>query len=87
MVRNRGRGNPAHRDNFSAIHLLATANGLKDSQARLAGQGFGDFLDLRAVHIRTAPEPGRSLTNCSLHRQPEYSRIEKVQTGCNRILR
>ena len=50
MVRDRGRRDPAHGDQFPAGQVPAARDRLEDTEARFVGQRFGDFLDLRAVH-------------------------------------
>lgn len=67
-MRNRRWRNPAHRNDFSAIHLRAAGNGLKDAQARLIAQSLGDFLDLMTVHFLAVPRPARSLANYGFSR-------------------
>ncbi len=50
MVRHGCGSDPAHGNDFSAIHMIGAGNGLKNSEARLVGQSFRYFLNLRAVH-------------------------------------
>src|SRR6266699_2263428 len=41
---------PAHGNDFSAIHMFDAGDGLKNSEPGLVGQSFRYFLNLRAVH-------------------------------------
>jgi hypothetical protein len=50
VVRNGGGGDAAQRHDFAAVHFFSGADGLKNQKASLVGQGFGNFLDARAVH-------------------------------------
>ena len=57
-MRNRCGSDSAHGNNFSAIHVPAAGNGLKDPEARRISQGFRYSFNLSAVH-----EPPRSVAD------------------------
>jgi hypothetical protein len=50
VMRNRCRGDAAHRNDLAAVYVALRGNSLKNSQAGLVGECFRDFLDLGAVH-------------------------------------
>ena len=66
MVRDRRWSDPAEGDDFSAIHVARSGNGLEDSQSGRVGQGFRDLFDWGSIHkgIFTLADPG-SAWQCS----------------------
>lgn len=50
MVRHRGRGDPAERNNLPTSHVLAGADGFKDAKAGLVGKRSGDAFNLLPIH-------------------------------------
>src|SRR6266705_695612 len=68
---------PAHGNDFSAIHMFGAGDGLKNPEAGLVGQSFRYFLNLRAVHrsiqsvAKSLPlPPGRTLSLAPNFRKP-----------------
>src|SRR5216684_5665487 len=77
MVRHGCGSDPAHGNDFSAIHMFGAGNGLKNSEPCLVGQSFRYFLNLRAVHrsIQSVAKslhlpPGRTLSLAPNFRKP-----------------
>ncbi len=73
---------PAHGNDFSAIHMFGAGDGLKNSETCLVGQSFRYFLNLRAVH-RSIQSVAKSLP---LPPENPILRTEFQET-CNGLLR
>src|SRR5712691_6361977 len=81
MVRHGCGSDPAHGNDFSAIHMFGAGDGLKNPEAGLVGQSFRYFLNLRAVH-RSIQSVAKSLP---LPPENPILRTESRET-CNGLL-
>jgi hypothetical protein len=51
VVRHRGRGDSAERNDLSTGHVSAGTDGFKDAKSGLIGQGPGNAFDLLPIHL------------------------------------
>ncbi len=88
---------PAHGNDFSAIHMFGAGNGLENSEPCLVGQSFRYFLNLRAVHrsiqsvAKSLPLPpertlsfrteSRETCNGLLRCSSKYRNLESAESG------